>query len=88
MTRICSVDWSPRMEVLKNFVYIFVLFVAASTVIAVLVVGTLFFYVHWPIVLGLVLGALWVAHGDILFGASVIVAGIAGQYFWSKRVNR
>jgi len=53
-----------------------------------LVVGTLFFYVHWPIVLGLVLGALWVAHGDILFGASVIVAGIAGQYFWSKRVNR
>jgi hypothetical protein len=76
------------MEVLKNFLYVFLLFTAAGTVIAVLMVGGLFFYLHWPVLVSLGFGVLFIANEAIWFGAGVIVAGLAGQYFWSKRVNR
>jgi hypothetical protein len=76
------------MEVLKNFLFIFLLFTVAGTVIAVLMVGGLFFYLYWPVLVSLLVGAVMVFNEAILFGAGVIVAGLVGQYVWNRRVDR
>lgn len=76
------------MEVLKNFLLIFALFVIAGTAVAVLMIGTLFLFLHWPLLLSAALGALVVANGAPLAGGSILLVGLAGQYVWNRRNAR
>ncbi len=76
------------MELLKNLLLVFALFVIAGTVVALFMVGTLFLYLHWPLLLSASIGALMVANDAALAGGSVLLIGLAGQYFWNRRDRR
>jgi len=76
------------MEVLKNFLFVFLLFTVAGAVIAALMVGGLFFYIYWPVLVSLLVGAVMIFNDAILFGAGVIAAGVIGQHFWNRRLDQ
>ena len=67
--------------------YLFLGALALSIIVPALLWGGIILYSLWPVILGLVVGAIvWYEGADNL-GMIIILASIVGQIFWLRRMD-